>query len=65
MKNAVPKSEREVVEMVDVLKQRMIKGQPLGVTDKLDDSMAKMHLGAVNDLLAGNGKSVFVLHIPY
>jgi len=63
MKNAIPKDSREVVEMADVLKQRVIKGQPLVVTGKLDESMAKLHAETVNGLLTSTGRSVPVVHI--
>ncbi|QPS78380.1 MULTISPECIES: hypothetical protein [Delftia] len=64
MKNVIPKDEREVVEMADLFKQRVIKGQPLVVTGKLDDSMAKKHAATVNGLLTSIGRSVTVMHIP-
>lgn len=65
MKNVIPKDEREVVELADVLKQRVIEGQPVVVSGKLDDSTAKMHAATVNGLLEGTGQAVFVVHIPH
>ena len=64
MENGAPKDEREVIEMADLLKQRVIEGQPLVVTGKLDDSMAKMHAATVNGLLESAGQAVTVVHIP-
>jgi len=64
MKNMIPKNEREIVEMADVLKQRVIEGQPLVVTGTLDDPMVKRHAATVNGLLTSTGRSVTVMHIP-
>lgn len=64
MKSQSPKNEREVIEMADVLEQRVIEGQPLVVTGKLDDAVAKMHAATVNGLLENTGQAVTVVHIP-
>lgn len=64
MENQSPKDERDVIDMADVLKQRVIEGQPLVVTGKLDDAMAKMHAATVNGLLESTGQAVTVVHIP-
>lgn len=64
MKNQSLKDERGEIEMADVLKQRVIEGQPLVVIGKLDDAMAKIHTATVNDLLANTGQAVTVVHIP-
>ena len=64
MKSQSPKNVREVIEMADVLKQRVIEGQSLVVTGKLDDAMAKMHAAAVNGLLETAGQAVTVVHVP-
>lgn len=53
-----------MIEMADVLKQRVIEGQPLVVTGKLDDAMAKMHAATVNGLLESTGHAVTVVHLP-
>lgn len=55
---------RPVIDLADVLKQRVIEGQPLLVNSKLDDAMAKVHAAAVNDLLESTGQAVTVVHIP-
>lgn len=64
MENQSPKDERDVIDMADVLKQRVIEGQPLVVTGKLDDAMAKMHAATVNGLLESTGQAVTVVRIP-
>lgn len=64
MKNGSPKDEREVIEMADVLKQRVIEGKPLVVTGKLDDTMATLHAETVNGLLESTGQAVTVVHNP-
>lgn len=64
MKNESPKDEPEVIEMADVLKQRVIEGQPLVVTGKLDEAMARMHAATVNGLLESTAQAVTVVHLP-
>jgi hypothetical protein len=56
--------ERPVVDLADVLRQRVIEGQPLVVTGKLGDTMAKMHAATVNGLLGSTGQAVTVVHLP-
>ncbi|WAT88369.1 hypothetical protein [Delftia acidovorans] len=56
--------EREVIEMADLLLQRVIEGQPLVMTGMLDESMAKMYAATVNCLVSNTGQAVTVLHIP-
>ena len=64
MEENLQPSERPVLDLADVLKQRVVEGQPLLVTGKLDDTMAKMHATTVNGLLEITGQAVTVVHIP-
>jgi len=64
MEENLQAGERPVIDLGDVLKQRVIEGQPLVVTGKLDDAMAKMHATTVNRLLETTGQAVTVVHIP-
>lgn len=64
MEENLQSGERPVIDLADVLKQRVIEAQPLVVTGKLDDTMAKMHAAIVNGLLESTGQAATVVHIP-
>lgn len=64
MNDNVNTDERPVIDLADVLKQRVIEGHPLVVNGKLDDSMVKMHAATVNGLLERTGQAVTVVHLP-
>jgi hypothetical protein len=57
-------NEQPVIDLVDVLKQRVNEGQPLMVTGNLDKAAAKLHVATVNQLLESTGKPVTVVHLP-
>lgn len=57
-------AERPEIDLLDVLKQRVVEGQPIVATGTLDEPMAKTHAAMVNDLLERTGKPVTVVHIP-
>lgn len=57
-------NEQPMRDLADLLKQRVSDGQPLIVTGKLDEAVAKAHAATVNDILESTGKPVTVVHLP-
>lgn len=57
-------NEQPIIDLADVLKQRVSDGQPLYVTGKLDEIAAKQHAATVNGLLENTGTPVTVVHLP-
>jgi len=57
-------STRPDIDLLDVLKQRVLEGHPIVVTGTMDEPMAKMHVAIANDLRESTGKPVTVVHIP-
>lgn len=57
-------SETPVIEMTDVIKQRVLDGHPLTVNGKLSDAAAKAHMAMVASLLDSTRKPVTVVYMP-
>lgn len=55
-------NERNEIDMIDVLAQKVRAGEPIYVTGPLDEVQGKTHVALINRLRETTGMPVHVIH---